>query len=99
MEFPGHRSREVAVPALLAVVLLQVEHTPEDLEPSWMGYSVGKWQGDTLAVESARFNGKTRLDTLDVNPSTPLVLGCSILVEQCPPAKSAYGEHGFVDAL
>ena len=63
MEFPGHRSREVAVPALLAVVLLQVEHTPEDLEPSWMGYSVGKWQGDTLAVESAGFNGKTLLDT------------------------------------
>ena len=28
-----------------------------------MGYSVGKWQGDTLAVESAGFNGKTRLDT------------------------------------
>ena len=36
---------------------------PKDLEPSWMGYSVGKWQGDTLAVESAGFNGKTLLDT------------------------------------
>jgi hypothetical protein len=36
---------------------------PKDLEPSWMGYSVGKWQGDTLAVESAGFNGKTPLDT------------------------------------
>jgi len=37
---------------------------PRNLEPSWMGYSVGKWQGDTLVVESAGFNGKTPLDTL-----------------------------------
>ena len=36
---------------------------PKDLELSWMGYSVGKWQGDTLAVESAGFNGQTPLDT------------------------------------
>jgi len=35
---------------------------PKDLEPSWMGYAAGKWQGDTLVVESAGFNGKTWLD-------------------------------------
>ena len=35
---------------------------PKDLEPSWMGYAAGKWQGESLVVESAGFNGKTWLD-------------------------------------
>jgi hypothetical protein len=35
---------------------------PKDLEPSWMGYAAGNWQGDTLVVESAGYNGKTPLD-------------------------------------
>ena len=29
--------------------------------PSWMGYSVGRWEGDTLIVESNGFNEKTWL--------------------------------------
>jgi hypothetical protein len=35
---------------------------PDDPNPTWMGYSVGKWDGDALVVESAGFNGKTWLD-------------------------------------
>jgi hypothetical protein len=35
---------------------------PEDPNPTWMGYSVGHWDGDTLVVESAGFNDKTWLD-------------------------------------
>jgi len=31
--------------------------------PSWMGYSVGRWDGDTLVVESIGFNDRTWLDT------------------------------------
>ena len=30
--------------------------------PSWMGYSVGHWDGDTLVVESLGFNDRTWLD-------------------------------------
>jgi hypothetical protein len=30
--------------------------------PSWMGYSVGHWDGDTLVVESNGFNDRTWLD-------------------------------------
>jgi hypothetical protein len=33
-----------------------------DVNPSWMGYSVGHWEGDTLVVESAGFNDRTWLD-------------------------------------
>jgi hypothetical protein len=35
---------------------------PKDPNPTWMGYSVGRWEGDTLVVESAGFNDKTWLD-------------------------------------
>ncbi|PYR34034.1 MAG: hypothetical protein DMF90_18715 [Acidobacteria bacterium] len=30
--------------------------------PSWMGYSVGRWEGDTLVVESFGFKDRTWLD-------------------------------------
>jgi hypothetical protein len=35
---------------------------PVDPQPSWMGYSVGKWQGETLAVETNGFNEASWLD-------------------------------------
>lgn len=35
---------------------------PTDPFPSWMGYSTGKWEGDTLVVKAAGFNDKTWLD-------------------------------------
>jgi hypothetical protein len=40
-----------------------------DLDPAWLGYSVGKWDGDTLVVDSRGFNGKTWLDKAG-NPTT-----------------------------
>ena len=33
-------------------------------EPTWLGYSAGAWEGDTLVVQSAGFNDRTRLDLL-----------------------------------
>ena len=35
---------------------------PKDPNPSWMGYSVGHWDGDTLVVESAGFVDNNWLD-------------------------------------
>jgi len=43
-------------------VFLDGRQFAEDLNPSWLGYSIGKWEGDTLVVESKGFNGKTWLD-------------------------------------
>ena len=37
--------------------------------PSWMGYSVGHWDGDTLVVESSGYNDRTWLDH-DGHPHT-----------------------------
>jgi hypothetical protein len=35
---------------------------PADPQPAWLGYSVGKWEGDTLVVDTAGFNDKSWLD-------------------------------------
>ena len=35
---------------------------PEDPNPTWSGYSVGHWEGDTLVAESAGFNDRSWLD-------------------------------------
>jgi hypothetical protein len=40
---------------------------PANPTPAWWGYSVGRWDGDRLAVESAGFNDRTWLD----NRGTP----------------------------
>ena len=32
--------------------------------PTWYGYSIGRWDGDTFVVETRGFNGYTRLDTV-----------------------------------
>jgi hypothetical protein len=31
---------------------------PKDANPSWMGHSVGKWEGDTLVIDTVGFNGR-----------------------------------------
>ncbi len=35
---------------------------PQDPNPTWMGYSVGHWEGDTLVVTTAGYNDRTTLD-------------------------------------
>ena len=35
---------------------------PKDPNPDYLGYSVGKWEGDTLVVDTIGFNDKTWLD-------------------------------------
>jgi hypothetical protein len=36
---------------------------PADIPESWNGVSTGRWEGDTLVMETSGFNGYTRLDT------------------------------------
>ena len=42
----------------------------KDVNPTWLGYSTGKWEGDTLVVETSGFNDKTWLDTEKGHPAT-----------------------------
>jgi hypothetical protein len=37
---------------------------PADPWPSWLGYSIGKWERDTLVVDTIGFNDRTWLDAM-----------------------------------
>ena len=41
---------------------------PDDPEPTWLGYSVGTWQGDTLVITTAGFRDGGWLDTQKGRP-------------------------------
>jgi len=64
----------VQTPGLI-VILLEVDNAhrqiytdgrklPPDPQPSWLGYSVGRWEKDTLVVDTVGFNDKAWLDVL-----------------------------------
>lgn len=50
-------------------VFLDGRPLPNDPNPTWMGYSIGHWDGDTLVVESAGYNDRSWLDG-DGHPHT-----------------------------
>ena len=50
-------------------IFLDGREVVPDANPTWLGYSTGKWDGDTLVVESRGFNGRAWLDQLG-RPST-----------------------------
>ena len=51
------------------VVFTDGRKHPENLDPTWMGHSVGLYEGDTLVIDSVGFNGKTWIDTIE-HPSS-----------------------------
>jgi hypothetical protein len=62
----------VQTPQVVAI-LYEVDHTfrqihtdgrklPADPQPSWLGYSVGRWEGRTLVAETIGFNDRTPID-------------------------------------
>jgi hypothetical protein len=48
------------VPGLVQVFLDGRAH-PKNLDPSWMGHSVGRWEGETLVVDTVGFNDRSWL--------------------------------------
>ena len=45
---------------------------PKDPNPAWFGYSVGRWEGDVLVVESSGFNDNVWLDNAG-RPATEML--------------------------
>jgi hypothetical protein len=51
-------------------IFLDGRALPKDPNPTWLGYSVGRWDGDALVVDTTGFNGKAWLDDSKGHPST-----------------------------
>ena len=79
LDFRG-LSRIVQTPGLIVIlhespnsphrtIFLDGRALPKDPNPTWLGYSAGHWEGDTLVVESVGFNDKGWLD-VGGNPQT-----------------------------
>ncbi len=73
-DFDTHRTprKVIHTPGLL-VMLFESYHSyrqiftdgralPDVIEPAWFGYSVGRWEGDTLVVDTVGVHEKTWLD-------------------------------------
>jgi hypothetical protein len=43
---------------------------PKDPNPTWLGYSIGRWEGSTLVVDTRGFNGREWVDTAKGHPQT-----------------------------
>jgi len=48
------------VPGIVQIFLDGRAH-PKNLDPSWMGHSVGRWEGNTLVVDTVGFNDRSWL--------------------------------------
>src|SRR5579863_2723591 len=68
-------ARIVQTPALIVIINEGVSNSnttrmiftdgrglPAEMDPTWLGYSVGRWEGGTLVVTTAGFNDRTWLD-------------------------------------
>ena len=73
-------SRIVQTPGLIVIlyespnsphrtIFIDGRELPKDPNPTWLGYSVGRWDGDTLVVDSVGFNDEGWLD-VGGNPQT-----------------------------
>jgi len=48
----------VGAPHSWRVVHMDGREHPANLEPTWFGHSVGRWEGDTLVIDTVGFNDK-----------------------------------------
>ncbi len=55
---------------LFRQVFLDGRTLSADVNPTWLGYSTGRWDGDTLVVDTRGFNDKTWLDTQKGRPAS-----------------------------
>jgi len=67
----GGLSKIIQTPNLIVImfedlsyrqIFLDGRQLPKEPNPTWMGYSIGRWDGDTLIVETSGFNDRTWLD-------------------------------------
>jgi hypothetical protein len=71
------RGKFVQTPTLLVIleefpgdtrqIFLDGRAHPKEMDPTWLGHSIGRWEGETLVVDTVSFNDKSWLGLL-ANP-------------------------------
>jgi hypothetical protein len=73
----------VQTPNIIAILIEQVDYRviymdgrghPEDIldYPEWMGHSIGRWEGDTLVIDTVGMRPETWIDTAGLEHSEKL---------------------------
>lgn len=63
VQTPGQTTIVHEVNHVFRITFMDGQHpSDEDALPFFMGHSVGKWEGDTLVIDTVHFNDKTFLD-------------------------------------
>src|ERR1700733_14408884 len=62
LQMPGEVVMLFEVETTFRQIFIDGRKLPADPSPSWQGYSVGRWEGDTLVVDTAGFNDLSWLD-------------------------------------
>jgi hypothetical protein len=72
MAVPGYPFKIIETPGLVVILYEEMTHfrqifldgraLAKDANPAWLGYSVGRWEGDTLVADTTGFNDKSWLD-------------------------------------
>jgi len=69
VEFPGLTLILYESRTIFRQIFTDGRPLPKDPQPSWQGYSVGRWEGDDFVVETTGFNGKAWMD-INGHPTT-----------------------------
>jgi len=79
--FVGGMKRVIHTPAIIVIlnedltyrqIFMDGRALEKEPNPTWTGYSVGRWEGDTLVVESAGFNDRTWLNNVGLSHTEAL---------------------------
>lgn len=62
VQLPGQVMMVFEYDHFVRFVDLERRQHPKDLNPSWLGDSIGHWEGDTLVVDTVGLNDKTWID-------------------------------------
>ena len=62
VQLPGQVMMVFEYDHFVRFIDLERRRHPKELSPSWMGDSIGHWEGDSLVVDTVGLNDKTWLD-------------------------------------
>ena len=68
MQAPSELTVLFEMPPMARRIRMNADH-PASIKPSYMGDSIGHWEGDTLVIDTIGFNGHMELDALGLPAS------------------------------